>query len=94
MLSIVEAAWLFTRGTDSVRIVRAAGRRGAIHLLVHGPSDAADTREFEDVVACMNYQADLERRLVDEGFALERLTSDRRSISGQPPRGLGERRRG
>ncbi len=79
MLLTAEAAWLFTRGSQSVRIVRAAGPAGLTHLHVKGPDDAVDTREFMDVVACMNFEADLERRLIEEGFVLEHFTSDRRA---------------
>ena len=78
MLSTVETAWLFTHGAQSVRIVRAAASNGILRLIVQGPGDAHDSREFADVVACMNYQADLERRLVSQGYSLERFTSDRR----------------
>jgi hypothetical protein len=79
VLVTVQTAWLFTRGSESVRIVRAASRAGVMHLLVQGPGETADTHEFSDVLACMNFQADLERRLVSEGYALERFTSDRRA---------------
>jgi hypothetical protein len=93
MVVSVETAWLFTRAAESVRIIRAAARDGVIHLLVQGPGTAADTREFTDVLACMNYQADLERRLVAEGFSLECFTSDRRKQRGPRPVGAPERRR-
>jgi hypothetical protein len=92
VLCSVETAWLFTRGLNSVRIVRAAARSGVVRLIVQGPGDSTDSREFTDVVACMNYQADLERRLVSQGFALERFTSDRRSSSARRP-AAAERRR-
>jgi hypothetical protein len=29
---------------------------------------------------CMQFQSDIERRLVAQGFALERFTSDRRAV--------------
>lgn len=93
VLCAVETAWLFTRGTHSVRIVRASARSGVVRLIVQGPGDSTDTREFTDVVACMNYQADLERRVVSQGFALERFTSDRRSSAARRPSGTAERRR-
>jgi hypothetical protein len=93
VLCAVETAWLFTRGPHSVRIVRAAARSGVVvRLMVQGPGEATDSREFTDVVACMNYQADLERRLVSQGFALERFTSDRRA-SGPRRQPSPERRR-
>jgi hypothetical protein len=79
VIASVETAWLFTRGALSVRIVRAVTPGGRIHLMVAGPDDAADTREFDDVVACVNYQSDLERRLVAQGYTLERFTSERRT---------------
>ena len=80
MLASVQTAWLFTRDTDSVRIVRAAAE-GVMHLIVQGPGENTERREFPDVVSCVNYQADLERRLVAEGYSLERF-SDRRDGSG------------
>jgi hypothetical protein len=76
-----------------VRIVRAAAGEGMMHLLVQGPGPGTDRREFSDVLACVNYQADLERRLVSEGYSLERFTSDRRGADGAGKRGSGERRR-
>jgi hypothetical protein len=76
-----------------VRIVRAAAGEGTMHLLVQGPGEATDTREFTDIVACMNYQADLERRLVSDGYALERFNSDRRSDEARRWPGFRERRR-
>ena len=91
MLATVETAWLFIRGTESVRIVRAAAGAGRMHLLVQGPGRTTDEREFPDVLTCMTYQADLERRLVADGYVLERFTSDRRA-DGVGPRAR-ERRR-
>jgi hypothetical protein len=78
VLAVVETAWLFTRGTQSVRIIRAATMDGEFHLHVHGPAAARQSHVFHDVIDCMRYQADLERRLVGQGFALERFTGDRR----------------
>lgn len=91
MVGTVQTAWLFTRDAESVRIVRAADPAGITYLLVQGPAEAVEHRRFDDVVECMNYQADLERRLVAEGFSLERFTSDRRT--GDAGRRSGERRR-
>lgn len=92
MIGTVETAWLFTRGLESVRIVRAATRGGMFHLLIQGPGEATDSREFTDVVACMSYQADLERRLVSEGYSLERF-SDRRTSKESRKRLASDRRR-
>jgi hypothetical protein len=93
VLVSVETAWLFTRGSESVRIVRAAGRAGVMHLLVQGPGEATDSREFTSVLACMKYQADMERRLVADGFTLERFTSDRRAADAGQTQAVRERRR-
>jgi hypothetical protein len=62
-----------------VRIIRAASPAGVTHLLVQGPGETTERHEFADIVACMNFQADLERRLVSSGYTLEHFTSDRRT---------------
>jgi hypothetical protein len=91
VVGTVQTAWLFTRDADSVRIVRAADPAGTMYLLVQGPADASEHRCFDDVVECMNYQADLERRLVADGYSLERFTSERRAQDSS--RGGQDRRR-
>ena len=93
VIASVQTAWLFTRGAESVRIVRAAAGAGIMHLHVQGPGNTTDSREFSDVLACMNYQSDLERRLVGEGYALEQFTSDRRDDAAARWPGARERRR-
>ena len=91
LLGTVETAWLFTRGPESVRIVRAAKRNGPVHLHVRGPGTAAQSHSFDDVMECMQFQAELERRLVAQGFALEVFTSDRRSSDRSRPARRGRR---
>ena len=76
---------------ESVRIIRAASRAGVTHLLVQGPGETSERHEFVDIVGCMNFQADLERRLVSAGYTLEHFTSDRRA--GDAPRHRGPERR-
>ena len=71
-LAAVREAWLFTRGTKSVRIVRASTKTRML-LYVFGPDTDQDTQEFKDVLGCMRYQAELERRLVGEGFSLDQI---------------------
>ena len=93
MLATVQTAWLFTRGLESVRIIRAASRARVTHLLVQGPGETSEQHEFADIVACMNFQADLERRLVSAGYTLERFTSDRRAGDGAQRHRGAERRR-
>ena len=73
-----ETTWLFTRGAESVRIVRtASGDR--VRLEVHGPGGAASSQVFDDAAACVQHHSDLERRLLAQGFALEQFTADRRT---------------
>jgi hypothetical protein len=80
VLAAVETAWLFTKGAQSVRIVRAATLAGEVHLHIHGPGATRESHTFHDVIECMQFQADYERRIVAQGFALERFTGDRRSV--------------
>jgi hypothetical protein len=84
VIASVQTAWLFTRGPESVRIVRAVAPGGELRLIVDGPGGSAETHVFDDVVACVNYQSEIERRLVAQGYSLERFTSERRS--GEPDR--------
>lgn len=79
-IGAVREAWLFTRGVTSVRIVRAS-TRARMFLHVYGPDTDTDLQEFDDVLCCMRYQAELERRLVGEGFALARFMGERRNGS-------------
>jgi hypothetical protein len=53
-----------------------------MHLLVQGPGDTTDRIEFADVLDCMNHQSNLERKLLAEGYTLERFNSDRRANHG------------
>ena len=90
---LVETIWLFVRGAESVRVIRAATPEGRSRLLVYGPGNQHVTHEFDDGVACTHREAELERELVADGFTLEQFTDrrsglDRRSVA----RGV-ERRR-
>jgi hypothetical protein len=80
VLAAVETAWLFTKGSQSVRLVRGTALKGEIHLHIHGPGPHRESHAFRDMMDCMQFQAEYERRLVAKGFALERLTSDRRLV--------------
>ena len=51
-LAAVREAWLFTRGQQSVRIVRAS-TRSRMFLYVFGPDTELDMQEFADVLGCM-----------------------------------------
>lgn len=93
MTGLVETIWLFIRGGESVRVIRAATPEGRARLLVYGPGNTHATHEFVDGIACTEREAEIERELVSDGFTLEQFTDrrsglDRRSV----PRGI-ERRR-
>ena len=93
MTALVETIWLFVRGSESVRVIRAATPEGRARLLVYGPGNTQATHEFQDTVTCMQRESEIELQLVADGFTLEQFTdrrsgSDRREMS----RG-GDRRR-
>ena len=72
-LGLVESAWLFARGTQSVRIVRVAQRNAGPRLLVEGPDASHVVHDFDDMIACAIHQSELERRLVARSFRLQRF---------------------
>lgn len=79
MIGLVHTAWLFTRGSQSVRIVRVGRQNGSQRLLVNGPGSEASVHDSDDSIDCVRYQADIERRLVVQGFQLASFVSaDRR----------------
>jgi hypothetical protein len=92
-LGAVREAWLFTRGVRSVRIVRASSK-SRMFLHVYGPDTNVDMQEFDDVLCCMRYQSEVERRLVSEGYSLDRFMAERRSGGDRrgAPRGSDRRR--
>ena len=91
---LVETIWLFVRGSESVRLIRASTPEGRARLLVYGPGNTQATHEFEDGSSCTTRQSELERELVAGGFTLEQFT-DRRSGADRrsAPRDTAERRR-
>jgi hypothetical protein len=78
MREISESGWLYTRGTQSVRLVREENSKGCV-LSVHGPGTDVVTYEFADVTECMKRQAEIERSLLTAGYRLAESSSDRRS---------------
>jgi len=91
MVGLVETIWLFVRGSESVRVIRAATPEGRARLLVYGPGNMQAVHEFEDVIACSTEESEMERRLVAEGFTLAEFTDrrsgeDRRSVPRGPDR--------
>jgi len=79
MIGAVHTAWLFTRGSESVRIIRVDTSAGGQTLLVNGPGTETAVHQVDDAMECVRHQSELERRLVGKGFRLERFSSgDRR----------------
>ena len=82
----VDGAWLFVRGSASVRISRRLQRDGRYLLVVHGPGTELSLHECANVIECVDEQMRVERMLIGEGFSLDVFTSDRRkSQGGRPP---------
>jgi hypothetical protein len=69
-LGLVESAWLFTCGDESVRIVRLGHRDAGPRLLVQGPGASRVVHDFDDMLACTIHQSELERRLVAQSYSL------------------------
>ena len=88
-IGLVQTAWLFTRGSQSVRIVRITRPNGAQQLLVSGPGAESSVHEAEDPIFCVRYQADLERRLVVRRLPARQLRVGRaplgRRTAAAPP---------
>ena len=82
MTHVQPADWLFTRGPQSVRIVREQGSNSSLRLFVYGPGTKIVTHDFSDVAECMKRQAEIEHQLLGAGFHLLRLSSDRREKYG------------
>jgi hypothetical protein len=75
----VPEDWLFTRGPQSVRLVRENGSNSAFRLSVYGPGTEVATHDFCDVTECMKGQAAIEHQLLGAGYHLARPSSDRRT---------------
>jgi hypothetical protein len=94
MTGLVETIWLFVRGDESVRVIRAATPEGRARLLVYGPGNTHATHEFQDAVTCTQRESELERELVNDGFTLEQFTDRRTGLDRRgAARGTSDRRR-
>jgi hypothetical protein len=94
MTALVETIWLFVRGGESVRVIRAATPEGRARLLIYGPGNTQATHEFQDGVTCTQRESDIERELVADGFTLEQFTDRRSGLDRRStPRGGDDRRR-
>jgi len=93
MTALVETIWLFVRGAESVRVIRASTPEGRARLLIYGPGNTQVTHEFEDGVTCTQRESEIERELVADGFTLDQFTDRRSGLDRRgTPRGP-ERRR-
>jgi len=81
MTGIQPECCLFTRGPQSVRLVREENSKGC-RLFLHGPGTRIVTHAFADVTECMKRQAEIEQTFLGEGYQLARLSSDRRVEHG------------
>jgi hypothetical protein len=78
MTRIPKAVCLYTRGAQSVRLVREENSTGC-SLFLYGPGTEFVTHEFADVTECMKRQAEIEQSLLAAGYHLAQPSSDRRS---------------
>ena len=69
---------LFTRGAQSVRLVRESDVNGPVRLVVLGPATAGTEYEFRDVADCEVHEAVIERQLLGEGYELKPAAWERR----------------
>jgi hypothetical protein len=79
MTGIPETGWLYTRGPQSVRLLRQENSNGRCRLVVYGPEADVATYEFADVTACMKRQAEIEQGLLTAGYHLTQPSSNRRN---------------
>ena len=67
-------AWLFVRGSESVRIVIDGTSVG-----VYGPGGRCSHSRFGEAMDATLHQAAVEQVLVQDGWSLEHFTSERRT---------------
>ena len=65
MTGLVETIWLFVRGGQSVRVIRASTPEGHARLLIYGPGNTQATHEFQDGITCTQRESEIERDLRD-----------------------------
>jgi hypothetical protein len=81
MTAIPGSCWLFTRGSQSVRLVREEGPHGC-RLFLDRPGTESVTLDFADVTECMKRQAEIEQGQLAEGFQLAQSLPERRARVG------------
>jgi hypothetical protein len=77
-IGLVATAWLFTRGAESVRMVRVTHPDRPTRLLVNGPGDEAMVHLVHEPMDVARLQSELERRLVSKGYHLAQFHSGER----------------
>jgi hypothetical protein len=77
--SFMEAtqAWLFVRGSESVRIIKLPQ---SLILLVCGPGRNEDSHRFESDLALERFRESRSRQLLNDGW-LQHFSNDRRADS-------------
>jgi hypothetical protein len=73
-LSDNTRAWLFVRGSESVRIVVDGASMG-----VYGPGSRFSHSRFDESMDAALHQAAVEQELVLDGWTLEHFTTERRT---------------
>jgi DNA-binding response OmpR family regulator len=90
-----QNGWLFSREDQSVRIVRIVEANRPVRLFVYGPGQDVALYEEQTFADCIIRQSSLERKLVSEGYVMEKFRSgERRSGCDRriAPRGADRRR--
>jgi hypothetical protein len=64
-----ESQWVFTRGSQSIRLVRQEHSTGC-RLLLYGPGTESAIYDFGDLTACMKRQAEIEQTLLAEAYQM------------------------
>lgn len=77
MVGSLESRWLYTRGAQSVLLVREEHSNGC-RLVVHGPGTDIAIHAFLNIAGCMKHQAEIEMNLQASGYQLTTTSSDRR----------------
>ena len=72
-----ESWWVFTRGSDSIRLVRQEHAMGC-RLFLYGPGTETVAYEFGDLTECMRRQAEIEQTLLAEAYQVVQQSSDGR----------------
>ena len=81
MTGIPESRCLFTRGAQSVRLLREQ-ESARWRLSVFGPGIEVLVCEYDELAECMRRQTEVEQHLLAEGYQVARAPSDRRTGHG------------